>query len=260
MPPPHSPPCRILARLHIQPGNIGDYHALSPFHYRGKSLGPIADVWTLRDSDAPKSQSDLPAGVIVYTYPVPNCAGRKAAEHFFPQPDNHQDLQWLNASVRCIGRVIIEPRYRGIGAATKLVRETLPLVGTPIVESMAVMARFNAFFENAGMVRFDVPTSDKAKRLTETLRQAGIEATLTLSPHTVWRQVQTLPAPTQDKIQKQTQRLLSAYPKWRTAPFSPELFDFALKKIACRWRYFLCLNSDPKAAILEPCPNLQIVV
>ncbi len=255
MQPPHRPTCRILARLHIQPGGIADYHALSPFHYRSTPLGPIAGVWAMRDP----AIGDQPAGVIVYTYPVPNCAGRKAAGHFFPQTDKRQNLHWLNASVRCIGRVIIEPRYRGIGAAAKLVRQTLPLVGTPLVESMAVMARFNAFFENAGMMRFDVPTSDRAKRLTDTLGQAGIPD-LTLSPHTIWLQIQNLPAQTQDKIQKQTRRLLSAYPKWRAIPFSPDLLDFALKKLACQWHYYLWLKTDPSAAILGPCRNLQKVI
>jgi len=32
----------------------------------------------------------------------------------------------------------------------RLAKETLPLVGRPYVEAMAVMARYNAFFERAG--------------------------------------------------------------------------------------------------------------
>ncbi|MEM3162639.1 MAG: hypothetical protein QW056_06615, partial [Candidatus Bathyarchaeia archaeon] len=41
--------------------------------------------------------------------------------------------------------------YRSIGLGTKIVKETLPLAGTPYVETLAVMAKYNPFFEKAGM-------------------------------------------------------------------------------------------------------------
>jgi len=37
------------------------------------------------------------------------------------------------------------------------VRETMPTVGTTYVETLAVMARYNPFFERAGMTRIDAP-------------------------------------------------------------------------------------------------------
>ncbi|MCD6537013.1 hypothetical protein J7L18_00140 [Candidatus Bathyarchaeota archaeon] len=52
-----------------------------------------------------------------------------------------------------ISRVIIHPKYRSVGLGSRLVRETLPLVGRKYIETMAVMARYNPFFEKAGMTR-----------------------------------------------------------------------------------------------------------
>jgi GNAT superfamily N-acetyltransferase len=52
-----------------------------------------------------------------------------------------------------ISRVIVHPKFRGIGVAVELVRQTLPLEGRPYVETLAVMARYNPFFERAGMLR-----------------------------------------------------------------------------------------------------------
>jgi len=37
----------------------------------------------------------------------------------------------LNEKLSIISRVVVLPKYRSIGLGTKLVRETLPLVGTP---------------------------------------------------------------------------------------------------------------------------------
>jgi len=52
-----------------------------------------------------------------------------------------------------ISRVIIHPKYRSIGLGARLVKETLPRVGRKYVETMAVMALYNPFFEKAGMKR-----------------------------------------------------------------------------------------------------------
>jgi len=38
-----------------------------------------------------------------------------------------------------------------MGLGQRLARETLPLVGTPYVETIAVMAKYNPFFERGGM-------------------------------------------------------------------------------------------------------------
>jgi ABC-type ATPase with predicted acetyltransferase domain len=40
-------------------------------------------------------------------------------------------------------------------------KDTLPLVGRPYVEAMAVMAQYNPFFEKAGMKKITVRQPDK---------------------------------------------------------------------------------------------------
>ena len=47
-------------------------------------------------------------------------------------------------------REVIDPKYRTFGLGSKLIRETLPLAGTPYVEMVAVMAKYNQFAEKAG--------------------------------------------------------------------------------------------------------------
>ena len=60
-------------------------------------------------------------------------------------------IQKLNKKLSIINRVVIHPKYRTIGLGVKLIRETLPIVGTPYVEMIAVMAKYSPFAEKAGM-------------------------------------------------------------------------------------------------------------
>jgi len=60
-------------------------------------------------------------------------------------------MRELNEKLTIINRVVVHPKYRSIGLGAKLIRDTLPLIGTPYVEMVAVMAKYNPFGERAGM-------------------------------------------------------------------------------------------------------------
>ena len=76
----------------------------------------------------------------------------------------------LNRKVSIISRVVVHPKYRSIGLGAKLVRETLPLIGTPYVEMVAVMAKYNPFAERAGMQKIaEQPPAKQALKISEAL-------------------------------------------------------------------------------------------
>ncbi len=62
----------------------------------------------------------------------------------------------LNKDFINISRVVVHPKFRSIGLGMRLVRESLPLVSKKYVETTAVMAKYNPFFEKAGMKRISV--------------------------------------------------------------------------------------------------------
>jgi len=66
-----------------------------------------------------------------------------------------------------------------IGLGAKLVRETLPLVGMPYIEAIAVISRYNSFFEKAGMRKImeRFPSHETTEAIQQ-LRQVGFEPTL----------------------------------------------------------------------------------
>jgi ABC-type ATPase with predicted acetyltransferase domain len=150
----HARSCSLTRQMLLAQGNYQDYKTLSQFHYRTTRCPPPRKIFTLKR----KTET---AGTIVYSYPTPMCFGRTKAWK--------GNLQQLQREISTISRVVIHPKYRSIGLGAKLVAETLPQTGTPCVEAVAVMARYNPFFEKAGMQR--IAESKPNPHVTKALEQ-----------------------------------------------------------------------------------------
>jgi len=102
-------------------------------------------------------------------------------------------MQELNQKLSIINRVVIHPKYRTIGLGAKLIMETLPFVGTPYVEMVAVMAKYNPFAEKAGMRRIAVqqPT-EGVLRISELLSDFGFDLQLLGSNRYVFSKIEEL--------------------------------------------------------------------
>jgi len=130
--------CSLTAEMHVEPGTLTDYKLLSQFHYREGRCPAPRKIFTLK-------RRDELCGVIVYSYPSPMCFGRSKVWK--------GTLKQLQRDICLISRVVVHPKYRGIGLGEKIVRESLPMAGTPCIEAVVVMAKYNPFFERAGMQR-----------------------------------------------------------------------------------------------------------
>jgi GNAT superfamily N-acetyltransferase len=133
-------------RIRIEVGTRGDYGELAGFHYRA---GPPATcVRVLRAVEGGRL-----AGVLVVSMPTMNGAWRKEAwpELFAAGLDRRELIQELNLRVRTISRVVVEPRWRGMGVARRLVRAYLDEPLSPWTEAAAAMGDVSPFFERAGM-------------------------------------------------------------------------------------------------------------
>jgi energy-coupling factor transporter ATP-binding protein EcfA2 len=128
--------CSLTRQMTIQQGTLADYKAISQFHYRQGQCPPPRKIFALK-------RRGETCGIIVYSYPSPMCFGRSKVWK--------GNLQQLQREISVISRVVVHPKYRSIGLGAKLVCETLAQAGTPCVEAVAVMARYNPFFERAWM-------------------------------------------------------------------------------------------------------------
>jgi GNAT superfamily N-acetyltransferase len=163
----------------VEPGTLDDWRRLCGFHYRSHSCAGTRKIYCLR-------RRGWLVSVIVYAYPPPNCSGRGLVLPRMP-------IKELNKKLSIISRVVIHPKYRSIGLGAKLIRETLPQVGTPYVEMVAVMAKYNPFAEKAGMR--NVITKDPPKEalgMAEVLKDFGFDLQLLSSERYVRSKLEAL--------------------------------------------------------------------
>ncbi|MGD0077904.1 MAG: hypothetical protein ABSB91_04660 [Sedimentisphaerales bacterium] len=285
--------CTITKNLEIVPGTRADYQSLSQYHYRQCNLGPYAAIYALKgkfrtaetqhyfDKENIKNVMDtyketqsgmktmqvrqnsagetasaghLTVGVIVYAMPTAGLQMRSEALPFLAGLDRSTRLSILNKNVRTISRCIIEPRFRSLGLAARLVRETMPLMTVPFVEALAVMGQVNPFFEKAGMTRYDAPPSPACVRLLEALGAVGIEEQDLIDPGLVQQKLDSRPARRDcaklrlrgnDKsefIEREITRFLQCYGRRRLMPPGIERTEFVLSKLTDRPVYYLWKN------------------
>jgi len=120
----------------------------------------------------------------------------------------------INQNLSTINRIVIHPKYRTIGLGEKIIKETLPLVGTPYVELIAVMAKYSPFAEKAGMQKVAEQQSvEGIKRVTNTLKKLGFNLQLIGSQHYVESKLESL---NQQQISElKTALIASKHPRFK---------------------------------------------
>lgn len=164
---PSAPPRPLGLRL--RSGWMADFFALAPFHYRAGPPATVDRILTIADG------ADAPIAVLVSSHPVLNAQWRSTIwPRRFIRGNPRQRARELSRSLRCISRVIVDPRYRGLGLACLLVRRFLRTCRVRFVEAPAAMGRWCPFFTAAGMTAHHLPPSRRDARLLAALRSRGI--------------------------------------------------------------------------------------
>jgi len=248
--------CSVTKKLQIVPGCLDDYKKLARFHYRDSRIGPFASIFairpaaTLRSSTLRSTSKALgtrsgteTVGVIVYTMPSTGAELRNIATgNLFAGLDKGTRLAFINKNIRCISRVIIEPRFRGLGLASRLVRETMPKMGVPIVEAMAVMGLVNPFFEKAGMKSFTAKMPARCVQLVEAFSMVGIEKEELINSEGVQQKLDRLGQPEAEFIELQIKHFLQSYGRRRYERAGLERTGFVLSKLTLRPVYYIWFN------------------
>lgn len=232
--------CSAVRDLVIEEGAIEDYRGLSGYHYRSGGCGAWEKIFALKGKGKLGMRlRGKTAGVIVYAMPTAGCEMRRIATGGkFCGFDRVTNLKLLNENVRCISRVIIEPRFRGLGLASRLVRETLPRAGVPIVEAMAVMGHVNPFFEKAGMRAFYGGESIKSTMMKEAFGAVGIEEEELIDAEKVWAKIEAMGEKERRFIERRMAEFLSCYGR-RRERIGKERLEFVLSKMTMKPVYYL---------------------
>lgn len=243
--------CTVCKRLQIVPGDMDDYKQLARYHYRDSRLGPLAAIFVLKPRPGSAGRLGRQSiGVIVYTMPVPSLELRNIATGgFFAGFDRSTQLALINKNIRCIGRVIIEPRFRAIGLASRLVRETMPQMNVPVIEAAAVMGMVNPFFEKAGMKPYTAKPPARCVRLIEALSMVSVEERELIDPLGVQRKLERLDERQAEFLELEIRRFLQSYGKRRDMPDGLERTRYVLSKLAARPIYYVWFNPNLEMGI-----------
>jgi hypothetical protein len=234
--------CSVIEKLQIVPGCLEDYKKLAHFHYRDSCHGPFAAIFAIKPV---KALSTELVGVIVYTMPSTGAELRNIATgNAFAGFDNRTRLSLINKNIRCISRVIIEPRFRGLGLASRLVSETMPKMNVPIIEAMAVMGLVNPFFEKAGMKAFTANMPTRCVQLVEAFSMVGVEKEELIDSEGVQGKLAQLGQREAEFIELQIRHFLQSYGKRRYERAGLERTGFVLSKLTFRPVYYIWFNED----------------
>lgn len=155
----------------IESGTAGDMDRLLPYHYVGGK--PATRVGVVRAFDRAHR---VCAGVLVVSMPTLNGGWREQAwPGRYIGGDRKAAAARINGELRCISRVIVDPRYRGLGVATRLVRAYLDCPFSQATEAVAALGGICPFFERAGMVAYRVAANAADARLADAIEAAGFE-------------------------------------------------------------------------------------
>ena len=162
----------LVDELTIEPATLRDYKELAAYHYRSDRPGSIDQAWKLT------YETNL-VGIVVLSFPALSCAARRfALDGRYATLSPRESATLLNNEIRTISRVVIDPRWRGLGLAVRLVRHALENATTPYVEALAAMGRVHPFFERAGMTRYDPPVRPHDGQLVDALESVGADLSM----------------------------------------------------------------------------------
>jgi hypothetical protein len=230
--------CSVCKRLQIVPGYLDDYKRLARYHYRDSHPGPASAIFVLS-----RAGCKTPIGVIVYSNAPAVLELRNiATNHVFAGLDRSTQLELFNANIRRISRLIIEPRFRNLGLASRLVRQTMPLVNVPIVEAVAVMGWINPFLERAGMKAYAAKPSAASVQFIEALSFIGVERAELIDPERVQHKFDRLGDSEARFIERQIRHFLKSHGRRRDMSPGLERTRYILTKLTARPVYYIWFN------------------
>lgn len=201
--------------LRLRRGSLADYGLLAEHHYKARKPATAPRVLVLEDRRSSvagrflsRSDETRVVAVLVESLPSLSCRMRDWAlrdrygGHLSPRPR----AMLLNAEVRCISRVVVDPTWRGLGLAVRLVKAALADPTTRYTEALAAMGKVNPFFVRAGMTAYPRPAHAHDARFTAALARLGLRARDLATLEATWQHLETLPSAQRDWLRKELYR------------------------------------------------------
>lgn len=249
--------------LLMRTGSLRDYEMIASHHYRAARPATATRVLTLvNPTPTPAQRFRREPGVtcnescsgsigevvavLVESLPSLSCRLRDFAlgDRYGAVRDLSQRARLLNDEVRCISRVVVDPRWRGLGLAVWLVRTALATATTPVTEALAAMGHVHPFFERAGMTAHRRPAHTTDARLLAALEHAGLGAISLADLGVTMRHIAALPSGQRTWLAREARRWHQHTTRRRDTPDLRATLAFARTRLWCEPVYYVRSSFD----------------
>ena len=232
--------------LHTVEGSLRDYHALAQYHYRTEPIRPVTNIYKIRARHPFRKDFPDPIAVIVYRMPIPDLRARaQATNGYFHQPSTlSARLKLVNKTIRYIARLIVDPRFRRLGLATKLLTESLATQTVPIVETLTPIDFTNIIFQRAGFTLHYIEAPTWYHRFVKFLEQIGLEDWDQLLPSTLQHRLALLDAEHSTLAEKEIKAFIKHFIRRQDMPAGIDRCKFLLSKIPFPQAYLIWRNAN----------------
>lgn len=178
----------------VQKANRKVYKLFADYHYIKTPLCFIRSIWSYSCPLIPGQALPPHLGVLVYSPPIPSL---KARNQTFPDlfPDNvsrTEKLTLLNEQFTYLSRLIVDPHFQRHGIADRLLKETLPQIKTPYIETLTPIDFTNDMFIKHGFQLHLQPDPQYYSQFRLELQKAAITGPLLILPNEAQKRVDRL--------------------------------------------------------------------
>lgn len=233
--------------IEIVPARARDYARFERWHYLGPGRpGPTCLALLAR-------HAGCDVGIALFGWPHLLLAVRgQALPQYAPARIKAEGAAALNRDVRLLQRVVVDPRWRGVGVSQLLIRAGLQRLGVAHVECVAQMGAFSDFllsadFRHAG----EVAPPATVRRLAAFLRRHGIEPATLLEPASRMACLESLPPRESRRLHSLLHQLLRARietgfgsRRGRGGFDTEAMLRKAISRLGARPGYFLWSRGD----------------
>jgi len=148
----------------------------------------------------------------------------------------------INAKIRYLARLIVDPRFQKLGLATWLLKDTLERQHIPIVETLTPIDFTNKMFEKAGFKLYQTPAPPWYNRFTFALESLGLTEQSRVSPLYIHNRLGRLAGTQKTLIENEIKHFIKHFRHRENMPDSMERTKFFLSKLPYPQAYLIWFN------------------
>lgn len=247
---------RLKNELTIQRGTLKEYKVLEDFCYLNTSIPLCKYVYTVRPKPLdPRTHCrgfSGPAGghasliaVIIYSMPMRDLKARTTATAgFFKQTSSLSErLHLLNKHVLYVSRLVVDPRYRQLGIADWLWRETLKVQTVSMVESLTPLPVREDWLKSMGFRIYYSPTPQSLRKLKKAFAKAHLTGSCLTVAEVAQKRINALASDKMVKLDRSLHHFLSNYKSHEHDTNSLERTRYILSKLPYPNGYLVWFNT-----------------